>query len=54
MYIYKHEQKILYNSYDIKRSNYLQNNIDEIIIVVSNKKSAEVWKVVNNVSGSIQ
>ena len=41
----------LKTAYEIEQSKYLQNRINDITNASSNKKSAEAWKTVNEISG---
>ena len=51
IYIYIYIYYNLSHKYDTEQRIYLQSKIDEIKIAVSNKKSAMVWKAVNDVIG---
>ena len=48
---FNNARSALENVYEVEQTKYLQNKINIISNTVSNKKSAEAWKTVNEISG---
>ena len=48
---FNNARSALENAYEVEQTKYLQNKINIISNTASNKKSAEAWKTVNEISG---
>ena len=44
-------QESLVNSYDLVKQNYINKKIYEIQMAATNKKSAQAWQTINEISG---